>query len=125
MVTKFLFGLCNQETFGKLNECIQSCQFPQDKLEMLQDLPKDSIYTTIDDEVVCYFNWAHQLQNDDFTNRLASRLNGEVDVECRMLPSDFPAFYYVCNKKQQTITLNKLLKKDFYGNCWKKFVSDP
>ena len=108
MVTKFLFGLCNQETFGKLKECIQSCQFPQKKLELLQKLPKDETYTKIDDEVVCYFNWAYELQDDDFTNRLASRLSDEVDVKCRMLPSDFAAFYYVCNKKPQPITL-----KDF------------
>ena len=125
MVTKFLFGLCNQETFGKLKECIQSCIFPQNKLELLQNLPKDATYTKIDDEVVSYFNWAYELQNDDFTNQLASRLSDEVDVECRMLPSDFASFYYVCNKKQQLITLNSLTGDNFYGNCWKEFVSDP
>ena len=123
MVTKFLFGLCNQETFEQLKECIQSCQFSLRKSELLQNLPKDATYTTIDDEVVRYFNWAYELRNDDFTNRLASRLSDEVNVECRMLPSDFGAFYYVC--KQQPITLNKLSGKNFYGNCWKEFVSDP
>ena len=126
MVTKFLFGLCNQETFRQLNiECIQSCQFPQNKLALLQNLPKDSTYTTIDDEVVRYFNWAYELLNEDFTNRLASRLSDEVDVECRMLPSDFSAFYYVCNKKQQQIKLNILTGDNFYGHCCKEFVSDP
>ena len=125
MVTKFLFGLCNQETFEQLKECIQSCQFCLRKSELLQNLPKDATYTTIDDEVVCYFNWAYELRNDDFTNRLASRLSDEVDVKCRMLPSDFGAFYYVCNKKQQPITLNTLSGSNFYGNCWKEFVSDP
>ena len=125
MVTKFLFGLCNQETFEQLKECIQSCQFPQKKWESLQNLPKDATYTTIDDEVVGYLNWAYELQNDDFTNRLASRLSDEVDLECRMLPSDFGAFYYVCNKKQQPITLNKLSGNNFYGTCWKEFVFDP
>ena len=125
MVTKFLFGLCNQETFGKLKECIQSCIFPQNKLELLQKLPKDATYTEIDDEVVSYFNWAYELQNDDFTNQLASRLSDEVDVKCRMLPSDFASFYYVCNKKQQLITLNSLTGNNFYGNCWKEFFSDP
>ena len=123
MVTKFLFGLCNQETFEQLKECIQSCQFSLRKSELLQNLPKDATYTTIDDEVVRYFNWAYELQNDDFTNRLAFRLSDEVDVECRMLPSDFGAFYYVC--KQQPITLNKLSGSNFYGNCWKEFISDP
>ena len=125
MVTKFLFGLCNQETFDKLKECIQSCEFCPKKWELLQNLPKDATYTTIDDEVVCYFNWAYELQNNDFTNRLAYHLSDEVDVEFRMLPSDFEAFYYVCNKKQQPITLNKLSEKNFYGKCWKEFVSDP
>ena len=123
MVTKFLFGLCNQETFEQLKECIQSCQFSLRKLELLQNLPKDATYTTIDDEVVRYFNWAYELWNDDFTNRLASHLSDEVDVECQMLPSDFGAFYYVC--KQQPITLNNLSDGNFYGNCWKEFVSDP
>ena len=125
MVTKFLFGLYNQETFEQLKECIQSYQFSQKKWELLQNLPKDAIYTTIDDEVVRYFNWAYELQNYHFTNRLASRLSDEVDVECQMLPSDFEAFYYVCNKKQQPITLNKLSGNNFYGHCWKEFVSDP
>ena len=124
MVTKFLFGLCNEETFEQLKECIQSCQFSLKKCELLQNLPKDATYTTIDDEVVRYFNWAYELQNDDFTNRLASRLSDEVDVECQMLPSDFAGFYYVCNKKQQPITLNKLPQENFYGTCWKEFVSD-
>ena len=55
MVTKFLFGLCNQKTFEQLKECIQSCQFPQKKLKLLQNLPKYATYT-IDDEVVRYFN---------------------------------------------------------------------
>ena len=123
MVTKFLFGLCNQETFEQLKKCIQSCQFSSRKSELLQNLPKDATYRTIDDEVVCYFNWAYELQNDDFTNRLASRLSDEVDVICQMLPSDFGAFYYVC--KQQPITLNKLSGNNFYGTCWKEFVSDP
>ena len=123
MVTKFLFGLCNQETFEQLKECIQSCQFSLRKSELLQNLPKDATYTTIDDEVVRYFNWAYELQNDDFTNRLASRLSDEVYVECRMLPSDFGAFYYVC--KQQPITLNNLSRSNFYENCWKEFISDP
>ena len=125
MVTKFLFGLCHQETFEQLKECIQSCQFPQKKLELLQNLPTNSTYTKIDNEVVRYFNWAYELQNNDFTNRLASRLSDEVDVECRMLPSDFSAFYYVCNKKQQPITLNELAKENFYQNYCKEFVSDP
>ena len=125
MVTKFLFGLCNQETFERLKECIQSCEFSSRKSESLQNLPKDAIYTTIDDEVVRYFNWAYELQNDNFTNRLAFRLSDEVDVECRMLPSDFAAFYYVCNKKQQPITLNTLSGYNFYGNCWKEFISYP
>ena len=125
MVTKFLFGLCNQETFEQLKECIQSRQFPQKKWKSLQNLPKDATYRTINDEVVRYLNWAYELQNDNFTNRLASRLSDEVDVECRMLPSDFGAFYYVCNKKQQPITLNKLSGNNFYGTCWKEFVSDP
>ena len=125
MVTKFLFGLCNQKTFKQLKECIQSCQFPQNKLELLQNLPKNSIYTTIDNEVICYFNWAYELQNDDFTNQLASRLSDEVDVECQMLPSDFAAFYYVCSSKQQPITLNQLSEENFYGYCWKEFISDP
>ena len=125
MVTKFLFGLCNQETFKQLKECIQSCQFSQKKCELLQNLPKDATYTRIDDEVVGFFNWAYELQNDDFTNRLASRLSDEVDVKCRMLPSDFGAFYYVCNKKQQPITLNELSQENFYGYCWIEFVSDP
>ena len=124
MVTKFLFGLCNEETFEQLKECIQSCQFSLKKCELLQNLPKDATYTTIDDEVVCYFNWAHELQNDDFTNQLASRLSDEVDVECRMLPSDFGAFYHVCNKKQQPITLNMLSGKNFYGHSSKEFVFD-
>ena len=123
MVTKFLFGLCNQETFEQLKKCIQSCQFSSRKWELLQNLPKDATYTTIDDEVFCYFNWAYELQNDDFTNRLAFRLSDEVDVNCRMLPSDFGAFYYVC--KQQRITLIKLSKNNFYGTCWKEFISDP
>ena len=125
MVTKFLFGLCNQETFEQLKECIQSCIFPQNKFKLLQNLPEDAAYSTIDDEVVRYFNWAYELQNDDFTNQLASRLSDEVDVKCHMLPSDFAAFYYVCNKKQQPITLNKLTSRNFYGNCCKEFVSDP
>ena len=125
MVTKFLFGLCNQETFERLKECIQSCAFSSRKSESLQNLPKDAIYTTIDDEVFRYFNWAYELQNDDFTNRLAFRLSDEVDVKCRMLPSDFGAFYYVCNKKQKPITLNTLSGSNFYGNCWKEFISDP
>ena len=125
IVTKFLFGLCNQETFEQLTECIRSCRFPQKKLELLKKLPKDATYIKIDDEVVCYFNWAYELQNDDFTKQLASRLSDEVYVECQMLPSDFASFYYVCNKKQQLITLNMLSKKNFYGPCWKEFVSDP
>ena len=124
-VTKFLFGLCNQETFRMLKKCIQSCQFPQNKLELLKQLPKNATYKTIDDEVVCFFNWAYELQNNDFAIQLASRLSDEVDVECQMLPSDFAAFYYVCNKKQQTITLNQLTPRNFYGNCYKEFVSDP
>ena len=53
MVTKFLFGLCNQETFKRIEKCISSCQFSQKKLELLQNLPKDATYTTINDEVVC------------------------------------------------------------------------
>ena len=125
MVTKFLFGLCNQETFGKLKECFQSYIFPQNKLELLQNLPKDLTYRIINDEVVCYFNWAYELWNDDFTNRVASRLSDEVYVNCQMLPSDFAAFHYVCNKKQELITLDVLSSNNFYGNCWKEFVSDP
>ena len=125
MVTKFLFGLCNQEILEQLKECIQSYQFSQMKWKLLQNLPKDATYSTIDDEVVRYFNWAYELQNNDFTNRLASRLSDEVDVKCRILPSDFGAFHYVCNKKQQPITLNKLSRKNFYRKCWKEFVSNP
>ena len=125
MVTKFLFGLCNQETLEQLKECIQSYQFSQMKWKLLQNLPKDETYMTIDDEAVRYFNWAYELQNNDFTNRLASRLSDEVDVKCRILPSDFGPFHYVCNKKQQPITLNKLSRKNFYRKCWKEFVSNP
>ena len=95
MIMKFLFGLCNQETFEQLKEYIQSCIFSQRKWELLQNLLKDSTYKTIDDEILRFFDWAYELQNEDFTNRLASRLSDEVDLKCQMLPSDFASFYYI------------------------------
>ena len=125
MVVKFMYGLCNETTFENLHKYIPSCLFPYDKLNLMQKLPIDTTYKLIDDKVLCYFNWAHELQNNDFTNQLVSRLSDEVYLNCKMLPSDFEAFYYICNKRDALITLDSLSEDNFYGKCLQGFVSDP
>ena len=125
MVVKFMYGLCNETTFQNFQEYIPSCLFPCDKLELMQKLPIDTTYKTVDDNVLRYFNWAHELQNNNFTNQLVSRLSDEVHLFCKMLPSDFEALYYVFNNRRKLITLKSLSDVNVHGKCLQGFISDP
>ena len=129
MVTNFMFGLCTPTSIERLTTYTSDlkCSIDNQKLELLQTLPKDMVYEVINNDIVCYFNWAYEMQNHEFSKIMASRLSDAVTFEkmFRMLPSDFTAFFSIIKEKQTPITLKILNSLNFPNSTFTQFVSDP
>jgi len=110
MVTKFLFGISNENTlellkgaFSDISEVVSEkvkilCRFA------LRILPKSS------DADDMYFQkvllWAHELHNDDFACLIAGSLKEEMIINGKVLPSDVAALNYVLQQRRIHIRLD-------------------
>ena len=129
MVAKFIFGLCNKETFKNLKEMPQFV-FPEQQTIVLKTILKTKIIRIIrsgkiNDRLIRYFCLLYEMHDTEFTQEIASQLPDRVELNCKMLPTDFEPLHYVLRLKETpTSILNVDSKDHFHGDCWKRFLEN-
>ena len=129
MVAKFIFGLCNKETFEYLKRMPQFV-FPEQQTIVLKRIFKTRIVRIIrsgkiNDKLIRYFCLLYEMHDTEFTQEIASQLPDEIKLNCKMLPTDFEPLHYVLRlKKTPTSILNVDSKDHFHGDCWKRFLEN-
>ena len=131
MVVKFVFGLCNKETF----ECLKKSEkevieffYPEKQTIFLKKILQGEIIKIIhqgkiNDKLIRYFCLVYEMHDKGFTQKIANQLPDRVELKCTMVPTDFEPLHYVFRfKKTSTLILEVNFKDHFYGDCWKDFL---
>ena len=113
MITKFMFGLSNPQTFETLKEIYPNISEPIKRLKRLQNLAT-TIASKKNYQTVC--KWAYEMQNPKFCEKLAESLPKtlKLDINHFFQPSDVLSFCYVIKTRKTILKLNIFFSSTFY-----------
>ena len=116
MISKFMFGLSNPETFEALKEIYPNISKPTQHIKLLKDLTIDTISSTIKkpsfDDTLTFSSvccWGYETQDPKFCEILAESLPNELYFDITnpyLLSSDILSFCYVI-KESVVILCNR------------------
>ena len=112
VVTKFLFGLCNENKFYELLDLveIEGLNSNEDREECKQILKKiaiERLHKLLEDDVEDYMTsilpvlgWVYEMKDEDLTHQTSKLLREKIMISNQVLPCDIPSFNYVlqCRK---------------------------
>ena len=115
MITKFMFGLSNPQTFETLKEIYPSISKPTKRTKWLQDLATAeiasirspiSLFRSSDFQPACI--WAYESQDPKFSETLAESLlkTLQVNINNLLLPSDVLSLCYVVKARKSILELD-------------------
>ena len=122
MITKFMFGLSNSQTFETLKEIYPSISKPTKRIKWLQDLATAgtaSIHSTVFriSDVPHVFCWAYEMQDSKFCEKLAESLPKTLFLTINnindLLPSDILSFCFVLKARKTILELSIKLRPLF------------
>ena len=133
VVTKFLFGLCNQakldDLLGLVN--VKGLNSKEDREECKKALKEIAIRTLEklrDGNVVHYvtsvlpvLGWVYEMKDDDLTRQASKRLKDKIGIFNRFLPSDIPSFNYVLRSRETELTL-EVVCPEYVGKSFQNFM---
>ena len=131
MIVKFIFGLCNKETFKWLKKGekeIHEFVYPEKQTIFLKKILRAEVIeffhqSKINDKLLRYFCLLYEIHDNEFTQKIANHLPDRVELKCKIVPTDFEPLHYVFRSKEiPTSILEVNLKDHFYGDCWKSFL---
>ena len=110
MVSKFVFGLCSSVSQDCLEELIPFEEFDpsqyQERKEKLKKFASEQVDSARSvGDLLQIFHWLYELQDDEFTKKVAAKLKDEFKASGLMLPSDVPALQYVLKEKKSSLLL--------------------
>ena len=143
IVTRFLFGLCNIETFKKLFSYADNNQSESkvaEQKECKKTLKKCTIKTLkklfatkdkFDDTNSVYFSSilphlsrVYEMRDPDFAKEVADCLKNKITVQSdHFLPSDIPTLNYVLRRRQREMILN-IKNPRFFWNSFEYFFNE-
>ena len=127
MISKFMFGLSNLETFETLKEIYPNISKPTQHISLLKDLATDNISATnkkgsFDDtstySIVCC--WGYETQDPKFCRILAESLPKELYfniTDSDLLSSDILSLCYVLKERKTNLRIH-------FGQRSKHFVTE-
>ena len=135
MVVKFMFGLCNETTFKYFLVAFPQIPFPKNQAELLKEnLEKKFSFDKFnDDNENCFHNfdgsflrflgWIYELQDKEFTSKIAQTFPDRIKLQCTMLLTDFEPLHYFFQSRKKPILIESVIPRShFYGDCWKSFL---
>ena len=136
VVTRFLFGLCNQGTLNKLlkhadREGLNSLDDRKKCKQMLKNLVVDKLKKLRNVEHTKYFTmlpqileWIYELREDDFTKEAATLLKAEIDIFIECAPSAIHTFNYVLRSREAPLSLlvssNQFVESEHFDYFFKE-----
>ena len=128
MITKFLFGLCNETTLDYLFELVSLPDEDRPKHEastkQLQSLVLKQIKGCKDSSTLLKLSgWIYEMRDDIFTEKAAESLPDNVTLTGEILPSDVPGFHYLMRARKTPLCL-LLVHPKFAGEGLKQHFVD-
>ena len=129
MITKFMYGFCNEHTCSYLMEEFDLPDFPSEHLEMLQSfaqnhLPSTDSFGNFQDSLLV-FTWVSELDNPVFSEQLASHLPSHISIKGRVLPSDVEPIHHMLRTRRSPVSLSVPLNVvEFVGNSCRVFLQE-
>ena len=133
MVTKFLFGLCNEESIKSLKNNFL-LHFPSEHIEMLKKWALDQLENLGETEKRDFFEclpflgWAHELNDQKFSCDIAERMIDDLTIEGLIHPIDITVLQSLLSArkhllhKQKGFNLFVTHNADFAGDSLKRFL---
>ena len=129
VITKFMYGFCNEHTCSYLMEEFDLPDFPSEHLEMLQSfaqnhLPSPNSFSYFQDSL-SVFTWVSELDNPVFSEQLASHLPSHIPIEGRVLPSDVEPVHHILRARRSPVSLSVPYEGvEFVGNSYRVFLRE-
>ena len=136
MVSRFLFGLCNQQTLDELLDCVEDeelnadadrneCEeilmkFVIEKLERHRDAANNATYYR---SIVPVMGWLYEMNNDNFTKQAAGWLRDEIEIRDEILPGDIVSVNHILRCRDTGLAL-MLYSVRFVGDCSNYFFKE-
>ena len=124
IVVKFIFGFCNESTFKYLKATFSKIPFPEKQSKHLKnELKKKINFDNLDENLIRFLGWIYETQDETFTSKIAQKFSDKIELQCRMLPTDFEPLHYFFQLKETPTSIECVNTRiHFYGDCWKRFL---
>ena len=131
MVSKFLFGLCNEDTQTELLGQVEAKDLNSSTdrkkcKELLKNFAIQNIRRSGGDyfkSLIQVFSWIHEMRDDGFTVQAANCLNNKFFIRSHILPTDVPCLNYMLRHRTSPMTLY-VKNPDFVGNSFEYFMKE-
>ena len=129
MITKFMYGFCNEHIRSFLMEEFDLPDFPFEHLEMLQSFAQNHLPSPDSDsyfqDSLSIFTWVSELDNPAFSEQLASHLPSDISIKGRVLPSDVEPIHHILRARQSPVSLSVFRRDtEFVGNSYRVFLQE-
>ena len=130
MITKFMYGFCNENTFLYLRDRFPTLTFSSEHVKMLQSFAvkrlsscsKSSFYLQ---DALPVFHWGVELNDQVFSFKLARLLPSTIEFKGRILPSDIGSVHHVLRAKQSAVDISvPWLGTEFIGDSYRLFLRE-
>ena len=129
MITKFMYGFCNEHTRSYLMEEFDLPDFLSEHLEMLQSFAQNRLPSPDSDsyfqDSLSVFTWVSELDNPVFSEQLASHLPSHISIKGRVLPSDVEPVHHILRARRSPVSLSVPYDGvEFVGNSYRVFLRE-
>ena len=128
MITKFMYGFCNEKTFSYMKEKFPTLVLSSEQVEMLQNFAlkrlsscsKSSSYLQ---DALPVFHWGFELNDQVFSIKLARLLPSTIEFEREILSSDIGSIDHILQAKQSPVVISvSWLGAKFIGDSYRLFL---
>ena len=131
VVTKFLFGLCNEARLEDLIELVNdtnALNFEKDRTESAEMLKAMALERLKNLEEKNYLilllpilGWVYEMQDEKFTREASNCLRNKIEITGQILPTDILCFNYVLQSRETELIL-MVNFPGFIGSSFRFFI---
>ena len=105
-VIKFLCGLCNKRMFEYLKQSVSPCTYPLVTLKILQEILLCETISLFCSDLLKVFNFVYEMQDNDFSEKIAEKLNRHISISGWLSRKDVIALSYVLQFRKTFLSLD-------------------
>ena len=130
MITKFMYGFCNEKTFSYMKENFPNLVHSSEQVEMLQNFAlkrlsscsKSSSYLQ---DALPVFHWGFELNDRVFSSELARLLPSTIEFKGQILSSDIGSIHHILRAKQSPVVISVPWRgAEFIGDSYRLFLRE-